>query len=54
MKLQWSPAKQREFDRLMNRIRIANNLAPRFVRAFPFNVLLHDVNWRIRTGRPLV
>ena len=54
MKLQWSPAKQAEFDRLMNRIRIANNLAPRFVRAFPFNMLLHDVNWRIRTGRPLV
>ncbi|MEJ6538398.1 MAG: oxygenase MpaB family protein [Mycobacterium sp.] len=54
MKLGWSPAKQREFDRLMNRIRVANNLAPRCVRAFPFNVLLHDVNWRIRTGRPLV
>jgi uncharacterized protein (DUF2236 family) len=54
MKLPWNPVKQREFDRLMNGIRIANNLAPRFVRAFPFNVLLHDVNWRIRTGRPLV
>ena len=54
MKLDWTAAKQREFDRLMGAIRLANNLAPPFVRAFPFNVLLHDLNWRIRTGRPLV
>jgi hypothetical protein len=27
---------------------------PRFVRRFPFNVLLRDVDRRIRTGRPLV
>jgi uncharacterized protein (DUF2236 family) len=54
MKLEWNPGKQREFDLLMAGIRLANNLVPPFVRAFPFNVLLHDVNWRIRTGRPLV
>jgi uncharacterized protein (DUF2236 family) len=54
MKLEWNPVKQREFDRLMAAIRMTNNLAPRFVRAFPFNVLLHDVDRRIRTGRPLV
>ena len=54
MRLQWSHSKQREFDRLIGAIRLANNIAPPFVRAFPFNVLLHDVNWRIRTGRPLV
>lgn len=28
--------------------------APEPVRAFPFNVLLADVRWRIRTGRPLI
>jgi len=54
MRLEWNAAEQRRFDRLMRTIRFANNLAPRFVRAFPFNVLLHDVDWRIRTGRPLV
>ena len=54
MKLEWNPVKQREFERLMTGIRLTNNLVPRFVRAFPFNVLLHDVDWRIRTGRPLV
>ncbi len=54
MRLEWNADKQRRFDRLMAVIRFANNLAPRFVRTFPFNVLLHDLDWRIRTGRPLV
>ena len=54
MHFEWNAGKQREFDRLMRTIRLANNIAPPFVRAFPFNVLLHDLNWRIRTGRPLV
>ena len=54
MKLDWNPTKQREFDALMTAVRLANNIAPSFVRNFPFNVLLHDVNWRMRTGRPLV
>ena len=54
MRLDWNADKQREFDRLMVAIRLANNLAPPFVRAFPFNVLLHDLDWRVRTGRPLV
>ena len=31
-----------------------NHLMPRFIRQFPFNVLLKDLDWRIRTGRPLV
>jgi uncharacterized protein (DUF2236 family) len=54
MHFEWNAEKQRRFDRLMSGIRFANNLAPRFVRALPFNVLLHDLDWRIRTGRPLV
>lgn len=54
MHFEWNAGKQRDFDRLIRAIRLANNIAPPFVRAFPFNVLLHDLNWRIRTGRPLV
>ena len=54
MKLHWNSSKQREFDALMTAVRVGNNLAPSFVRNFPFNVLLHDLNWRVRTGRPLV
>jgi len=54
MRFEWNPDKQRRFDRLMSVIRFANNLAPRCVREFPFNLVLHDLDWRLRTGRPLV
>jgi uncharacterized protein (DUF2236 family) len=54
MKLEWNPALQRRFDRTIGVLRFVNHLLPRFIRQFPFNVLLKDVDWRIRTGRPLV
>jgi len=54
MGFSWDPDRQRRFDRLMARLRTVNNLLPRFIRQFPFNVLLKDLDWRIRTGRPLV
>ena len=53
MRLEWDADKQRRFDRLMRRIRTVNNLLPRFLREFPFNWMLKDLDWRIRTGRPL-
>jgi uncharacterized protein (DUF2236 family) len=54
MKLDWNARKQRRFDRTIGVLRFINQLLPRFIRQFPFNVLLRDVDWRIRTGRPLV
>ena len=54
MHFDWNADKQRRFDRLMRVIKFGNDLAPRFIREFPFNVLLRDLDWRIRTGRPLV
>jgi uncharacterized protein (DUF2236 family) len=54
MRLEWDERKQRRFDRLMRMLRTINHLLPRFIRQFPFNVLLKDLDWRIRTGRPLV
>lgn len=54
MRLPWGPAERRRFDRLIGVLRTLNNLAPRFVRQFPFNVLLKDLDRRIRTGRPLI
>lgn len=54
MQLPWDAAKQRRFDRLMAVLRTVNNLLPRFVRRFPFNVLLWDLDRRIKAGRPLV
>ena len=54
MQLPWDARRQRRFDRLMALLRVATRLSPRVVRQFPFNVLLMDVDRRIRTGRPLV
>jgi uncharacterized protein (DUF2236 family) len=54
MKLPWTAREQRRFDRVIAVLRVIVWLQPRFVREFPFNVLLCDVDWRIRTERPLV
>jgi uncharacterized protein (DUF2236 family) len=54
MRLPWDASRQRRFDRLMAVLRTANHLMPRPVRQFPFNVLLKDLDRRIRTGRPLI
>jgi uncharacterized protein (DUF2236 family) len=54
MRLPWDARRQRRFDRLMAVLRTVNHLLPRFVRQFPFNVLLTDLDRRIRKGRPLV
>ncbi|WP_123026840.1 oxygenase MpaB family protein [Mycolicibacterium stellerae] len=54
MRLDWDDDRQARFDRLMKRIRFVNDLLPTVIRQFPFNWLLKDLDWRIRTGRPLV
>src|SRR5829696_6679096 len=54
MRLPWDAQRQRRFDRLMNALRIVNRRLPRVIRQFPFNWMLKDLDWRIRTGRPLV
>lgn len=54
MRLPWDAAKQRRFDWLIAVVRTANRLMPRCVRQCPFNVVLWDLDRRIKTGRPLV
>ena len=54
MHFSWDAAKQRRFDRLIAVLRTLNDALPRFVRRFPFNVLLWDLDRRIKAGRPLV
>ncbi len=54
MQLDWDDDKQRRFDRLIRRIRAVNNVLPRVLQEFPFNWMLKDLDWRMRTGRPLV
>ncbi|HTX97361.1 MAG TPA: oxygenase MpaB family protein [Mycobacterium sp.] len=54
MRLPWDANRQRRFDQVIAALAMVNRRLPRFVRQFPFNVLLWDVDRRIRTGRPLV
>ncbi|MCV7409936.1 hypothetical protein AWC05_23265 [Mycobacterium florentinum] len=54
MRLPWDAAKQRRFDRLMSVLGVVNRVLPRTIRQFPFNLMLWDLDRRIRTGRPLV
>jgi uncharacterized protein (DUF2236 family) len=54
MGLPWDAAKQRRFDRLMTVIATVNSLLPRLLREFPFNLVLWDLDRRIKKGRPLV
>jgi uncharacterized protein (DUF2236 family) len=54
MRLPWDEDRQRRFDRLMKVLSTVNHALPRFVRQFPFNVLLKDLDRRIRKGIPLV
>ncbi|ORV45750.1 hypothetical protein AWC02_12615 [Mycolicibacter engbaekii] len=54
MQLPWDADKQRRFDRLMGGLRSVNTVLPQFLRGFPFNLILWDLDRRIRAGRPLV
>lgn len=54
MRLPWSPARERTFRRLLAVLGFGNRLLPNGLRRFPFNALMLDLDWRIRTGRPLV
>ena len=54
MRLPWDAGRQRRFDRLMAALGAVNRVLPRFLRQFPFNVLLWDLDRRIATRRPLV
>jgi len=54
MQLPWDEARQRRFDRVMKVASAVNHALPSFVRQFPFNVLLKDLDRRVRKGLPLV
>lgn len=54
MRLPWDEERQRRFDRVMKRLSAVNHALPGVIRQFPFNVLLWDVDRRIRKDIPLV
>ncbi|MFV0494589.1 oxygenase MpaB family protein [Mycobacterium sp.] len=54
MRLPWDAGKQRRFDGLIGLIGAANGLLPKVAREFPFNLMLWDLDRRIRGNLPLV
>lgn len=54
MRLPWDAKRQKRFNSLMTVVKMVNRVLPGPLRRFPFNWMLMDLNWRIRTGRPLV
>jgi uncharacterized protein (DUF2236 family) len=54
MRLPWSAADQRRFERLMRGIGRVAGWLPGAARRFPFNLHLYDLRRRLRDGRPLV
>ncbi|MUL64736.1 hypothetical protein BOO86_09710 [Mycobacterium sp. CBMA 234] len=54
MRLPWDVKRQKRFNQLMGLVKAVNRVLPGPLRRFPFNWMLMDLDWRIRTGRPLV
>lgn len=54
MRLPWDDAQQERFDRLMAVIGAVNGVLPKVIRQFPFNLMLWDLDRRIKAGRALV
>ncbi|MBI2697934.1 MAG: hypothetical protein CK429_25205 [Mycobacterium sp.] len=54
MRLPWDDAQQQRFDRLMAVIGAVNGVLPKVIRQFPFNLMLWDLDRRIKAGRALV
>ncbi|KZF03649.1 MULTISPECIES: hypothetical protein [unclassified Rhodococcus (in: high G+C Gram-positive bacteria)] len=54
LELPWDPVEQRRFALLLRSASLLNRVSPPVVRAFPFNILLRDVERRMCSGRALV
>lgn len=52
--LPWSPRDQRRFEAFLAVTARLNGLLPESVRTITYRVLLLDLKWRLRTGRPLM
>lgn len=55
-KLEWypSPNQERFFEANNVVLRIASRVTPQAIQVLPFKLLIADVRWRNRTGRPLI
>jgi uncharacterized protein (DUF2236 family) len=53
MRLNWTQRDQKRFERMMALIAAGVRASPRPLRQFPYNVVMWDLRYRLRTGRPL-
>ncbi|MFF0813994.1 oxygenase MpaB family protein [Rhodococcus sp. NPDC003318] len=51
MHYSWTSRDQRRFDRMTKMIAAVNRRMPTILREFPYNYLMADLRWRLRTGR---
>lgn len=54
MDLEWTGDDQRRFENLFLFVSFVNRFIPRFLRTMNYTVLMSDLRWRLRTGRPLI
>lgn len=54
MRLEWTDAQQRTFDRWVRRIRFVTRLTPRWARNLPIHLQLAEVRFRMKRGWRLV
>ena len=52
--LPWNPRDQRRFERFLAVTARLNGMLPESVRTVSYRLLLMEMRWRVRTGRPLV
>ena len=52
--LPWTPRDQRRFETFLTATAGLNRLLPTAVRTITYRVLLLDLRWRLRSGRPLM
>lgn len=52
--LPWSPVDQRRFELFLRVTARINGLLPRAVRTISYRILLMDMRWRLKSGRPLM
>lgn len=50
MRLEWSDADQRRFDRMVRVLRLGSRLIPRWARMLPVRLQLAEVRFRVRRG----
>lgn len=52
--LPWNPRDQRRFEKFLAVTARLNGMLPESIRTLTYRLLIVELRWRMRTGRPLV